>query len=127
MPAADSREQQRLSIALARKLVRLASRHPDILNELRSSARFAKTEMQHAPIDLQASGGEGPESISEVLSRRRKAWTVAEIAELLSLSERTLYDQIKSGSLKANRIATILRLCPKAVFDWYSERVTNPK
>src|SRR5579871_6000809 len=64
--------------------------------------------------------------IERTMAARRKAWTVKELAELLNMSPRSLYDQINSGRLKAYQIGDALRLCPAETLDWLRSRITRP-
>lgn len=55
---------------------------------------------------------DGPLDVYAVLQGRRTAWRVPELARLLSLGRRTLYDLIESGQLSAMRIGTAVRISP---------------
>src|SRR5437763_129325 len=67
-----------------------------------------------------------PMPIEHVMADRRRAWTVKELAELLNMSPRSLYDQIDSGRLEAYKIGDALRLCPAATLDWLRGRIMRP-
>jgi excisionase family DNA binding protein len=54
------------------------------------------------------------------------AWTVPQLAKLLSLSSRALYDLVQSGSLPAYKIGTAIRLCPTSTASWLRDRLTVP-
>lgn len=53
-----------------------------------------------------------PVDITSALRVRRTAWRVPELAELLSVGRRSLYDLIERGSLRAIRIGTVIRINP---------------
>jgi len=61
-------------------------------------------------------------SIIEIIRTSPKALTVPELANMLSLGRRTLYDHIADGRLAAYTIGTSVRLDPKATADWLEER-----
>lgn len=52
------------------------------------------------------------------LRERRTAWRVSELARLLSLGTRTVYDAIASGQLRAIRIGTSVRVSPADATAW---------
>jgi excisionase family DNA binding protein len=60
-----------------------------------------KTPEQLVPVDIVAE-----------LRLRRTAWKVPELAVLLSVGPRTLYDLIERGSLPAIRFRTVIRINP---------------
>ena len=112
---------------LIKKLIDVATLFPEAWDELQTAlAIHDESTGQTGPISLHASACDGPESLDAILSKRRKAWTVPEFADLLNLSDRSLYDQIKNRTLPAIRIASILRICPAEALQWYREKVTSP-
>jgi excisionase family DNA binding protein len=56
--------------------------------------------------------------VHAVLRQRRTAWRVPELARLLSLGPRTVYDAIDSGQLPAIKIGTALRISPADAVKW---------
>ena len=66
------------------------------------------------------------EDLARVVELRGKAWTVEALAELLEVSAKFLYAQIKQGSLPAYRIGPMLRLDPKATAAWLRSHQTVP-
>jgi len=67
----------------------------------------------------------GPLDILAALRERRTAWRVPELARLLSLGPRTIYDAIASGQLPAMRIGTALRINPTDALAWVEARTTG--
>jgi excisionase family DNA binding protein len=61
-----------------------------------------------------------------IVESRREAWTVPELAKLLSMSKSEVYEQIQDGKLPALRIGTNIRLCPKVTGEWLRMRMTVP-
>jgi excisionase family DNA binding protein len=61
-------------------------------------------------------------TIVEQIRESKSALTVPELATILSLGKRTVYDQIDSGSLRAYKIGTSLRLDPATTADWLERR-----
>jgi excisionase family DNA binding protein len=64
------------------------------------------------------------EGLISTVAAKREAWTVPELAKLLSLSKGEVYQQIKSGKLPAIKIGTNIRLCPKITSEWLRSRLT---
>jgi excisionase family DNA binding protein len=58
------------------------------------------------------------------VAAKQEAWTVPELAQLLSLSKGEIYQQVKTGKLPALRIGTNIRLCPKITSEWLRARLT---
>lgn len=61
--------------------------------------------------------------IADIESSKR-ALTVRDLAEILSLSEKVLYRLIRQGKLPALRVGTSVRLDPAATAKWIRARVT---
>jgi excisionase family DNA binding protein len=57
-------------------------------------------------------------SLAEQIASRRKALTVQEFSDLLSLAPTTVYDWARNGSLPCFRLGGAIRLDPKTVADW---------
>ena len=68
---------------------------------------------------------DGPLDVHAVLRGRRTAWRVPELARLLSLGRRTLYDLVESGQLPAIRIGTAVRISPADAAAWLAARTTG--
>ncbi len=64
--------------------------------------------------------------LARLVESRGKAWTVEALAELLEVSAKFLYAQIKQGSLPAYRIGPMLRLDPKTTAAWLRSHQTVP-
>jgi len=73
---------------------------------------------------LTAKPGE-PLDILAVLRNRTTAWRVRELARLLSLGRRTVYDAIDSGQLSAIRIGTSVRINPSEAAEWIGRGATG--
>jgi len=57
-------------------------------------------------------------SLADSIEDRIQLLTVADLAEVLNLSLRTIYDMVESGSLPVMRIKRSIRLDPKTTADW---------
>jgi excisionase family DNA binding protein len=68
---------------------------------------------------------EEPLDIHAVLRSRRTAWRVTELARLLSLGRRTLYDLVDSGRLPAIRIGAAVRISPADAMAFIEARTTG--
>jgi excisionase family DNA binding protein len=64
------------------------------------------------------------EGLIATIESRREAWTVPQLATLLSMSRSEMYEQVKAGKLPAMRIGTNIRLCPKTTGQWLRTRMT---
>jgi predicted DNA-binding transcriptional regulator AlpA len=64
------------------------------------------------------------EGLIATIEARREAWTVPQLASLLSMSRSEIYEQVKAGKLPAIRIASNIRLCPKMTGQWLRLRMT---
>jgi excisionase family DNA binding protein len=47
-----------------------------------------------------------------------KAMTAEQLADLLGISEVTIYKHAKANKISSFRVGTCVRFCPKAVADW---------
>jgi len=56
------------------------------------------------------------------IERRRKALTVSELADLIHLSTKQIYELAAKGYIPVYRIAGSLRFDPKLVADWLRKR-----
>jgi excisionase family DNA binding protein len=67
------------------------------------------------------------EDLPTIIERKRGAWTVPELAELLSLSKREVYAMVKAGRIPALRIGTSVRFCPGSTAAWLRTKVTSTR
>jgi excisionase family DNA binding protein len=70
---------------------------------------FLMAEMDHA---------DQSRSLADTIGARRKALSINEFADLLSLAPTTVYEMAKSGRLPCFRIGSTIRLDPKTTADW---------
>ena len=68
-----------------------------------------------------------PVDIFAALRARRTAWTVPELAVLLSLSRRTVYQDARTGLLPAIRIGTALRINRADALAWVEAGTTGQR
>jgi excisionase family DNA binding protein len=64
-------------------------------------------------------------TLIEIIEARRSAWTVRELAELLNLGKRSVYDWIDAGKLPAIKMGSVTRLDPKTTAAWLRARLTT--
>lgn len=57
-------------------------------------------------------------SVSEMLAEYGRALTSADVAKVLSVSERLVSQQATAGRLPSFRIGTAVRYCPKELSKW---------
>lgn len=69
---------------------------------------------------------EKPKSIVERLYERKRPLNVHELADILSVSERTIYERALKGSIPSFRVGTIVRFDPVAVARWLDGVPTGP-
>ena len=62
--------------------------------------------------------------LAMVVESKKGAWTVEEFADLLEVSAKYVYNQVKRGSLPAYRLGGMLRINPKAAATWLRSRST---
>ena len=74
------------------------------------SARFAESVTAVAP-------GQLP-TLADRVERIERALTAKELAQLLSVSEVTIFKQAKAGRIPSFRIGTCVRFDPRALADW---------
>lgn len=72
-------------------------------------------------IDIQASGVD----IIEILGDRKKAWTISELADVLSCSKEKLYDMVAAGSIPYFKIGTGIRFNPKSISEWVESQMVT--
>jgi excisionase family DNA binding protein len=61
-------------------------------------------------------------TLIETIAKRETAFTVPEIAKLLHLSPRCVYEHVSEGRLPCIKIGTTIRLDPKVTAAWLSGR-----
>ena len=66
-----------------------------------------------------------PLDILEELRAKKKAWTIPELAEMLNVGRRTLYDEVEGGRLPALKIGTAIRINPSDALAWVEARMTR--
>lgn len=57
-------------------------------------------------------------SLADQLASRRKAMSIGELADVVGLSQASIYGAAKSGSLKALRFGGAIRIDPKDAAEW---------
>lgn len=57
-------------------------------------------------------------TLIEILESREEALDVHQVAELLKVSERHIYELVADGSLPSFRIGKVIRFDPQDVADW---------
>ncbi len=55
-----------------------------------------------------------------ILRQRTTALTVADVAQLLAVSEQTIYRQVRRGLIPALRLGDVVRIDPQQLADWLS-------
>lgn len=65
------------------------------------------------------------DDIASQIEARRSTLTVDEFAELLNVSDKTIYKAIDRGSLPAFHIGGAIRLDPKMTADWLRRQTTG--
>lgn len=61
-------------------------------------------------------------SLAETIRARRKAIKIEEVADILSLSQTTLYDWVRTRQIPSYRMGTTIRFDPKELADWLDKR-----
>jgi excisionase family DNA binding protein len=56
--------------------------------------------------------------LAELVAQWNRALTVAELAELLSISQQNIYLKVRAGLIPYLRIGGCIRFDPKATADW---------
>jgi excisionase family DNA binding protein len=86
---------------------------------------FADTRGSAETATLNNSNSETPLDVMRVLRARKAAWRIPELAELLNLGRRTLYDEVESGRLPAMRFGAAIRINPLDAVIWVEARTTG--
>ena len=78
----------------------------------------------HKKIELSivAAGNYKDGSVAGIIRSRRKAWTAEELADLLSISKKTVYALAKQGRIPSMRIGSMVRFDPVATADWVEQK-----
>lgn len=63
-----------------------------------------------------------PMSVRQMIAKYERALTAEELAGILSVSERSVQERAKRGTIPCFRIGTSVRFCPKTVSDWLSKQ-----
>jgi excisionase family DNA binding protein len=61
-------------------------------------------------------------NIIESISERTTALSVAELALILNISKRTIYEHIDENRLPCIRFGSTIRLCPEQTAQWITDR-----
>jgi excisionase family DNA binding protein len=61
-------------------------------------------------------------SIRDRIANYGKALNAEQLADLLGVSEITIYKHAKAGKIPSFRIGTCVRFCPKTVADWIARQ-----
>jgi len=61
-----------------------------------------------------------------IVESKRAGWTVEQFARLLEVSTKSIYKEVKRGTLVAYKVGSMLRLDPKATANWPRDRMTVP-
>lgn len=64
------------------------------------------------------------DDLAKIVESKHGAWQCQEFADLLEVSAKFVYNEVKRGSLPAYRIGSMLRLDPKAAAMWLRSRST---
>jgi excisionase family DNA binding protein len=68
---------------------------------------------------------QAPRSLITSLRRSKGPMTVAQLADFLHISKRSVYNAIKDDNLPVIKIGGVIRLDPVHVADWLRERVVK--
>ena len=83
----------------------------------------ALTQQRCEPVSVKSADSTALD-IHYILRTHLAAWRVPELARLLSLDCRTLYQAVASGQLPAMRIGTAIRINPADALAWIQSRTT---
>jgi excisionase family DNA binding protein len=61
-------------------------------------------------------------TLIEILEDRKEALNVAQVAELLGISEKKVYHSVAAGLLPAFRVGKAIRFDPQNLADWLREK-----
>jgi excisionase family DNA binding protein len=61
-------------------------------------------------------------SVRDRIANSGKALNAVQLADILGVSEITIYKQAKAGRIPSFRIGTCVRFCPKTVADWIGKQ-----
>jgi excisionase family DNA binding protein len=123
-----SDELTNLADELVHKFAELTVQFPEITPQVIAGLHSFDFSTPGIVVDLEACDDSRNPSrdLVSVVESNDTAWTVPKLAKLLSLSARSLYDMIASGSLPAYKIGTVIRLCPASTAEWLRDRLTTP-
>lgn len=65
--------------------------------------------------------------LTTIIESKNGAWQCQEFADLLGVSAKFIYGQIRQGRLPAYRVGSMIRLDPKAAAAWLRSRSTVPE
>ena len=66
------------------------------------------------------------DDLAKIVESKHGAWQCQEFADLLEVSGKFVYNEVKRGSLPAYRVGSMLRLDPKTTANWLRARMTVP-
>ncbi|MGA1983205.1 MAG: helix-turn-helix domain-containing protein [Acidobacteriaceae bacterium] len=61
-------------------------------------------------------------SVRDAIANFGKALNAEQLADILNVSEITIYKQAKAGRIPSFRIGTCVRFCPKTVAEWIAKQ-----
>jgi excisionase family DNA binding protein len=64
--------------------------------------------------------------LSNTVRERRTAMTVADVAEILSISQRQVYKLIEDGKLPSFRLGGAIRFDPHLLANWLRDEIEEP-
>jgi excisionase family DNA binding protein len=68
----------------------------------------------------------GPNRLAGDLHKKQKALTVADVADLLQVSQRHVYKLVQTGEIPHFKIGASVRFDPCLLADWVKARVSAP-
>lgn len=60
-------------------------------------------------------------SIRQRIAQFKQALTVAQLADILGVSQETIYKETRKGIIPSMRIGGSIRFCPEAVSEWLAK------
>lgn len=64
------------------------------------------------------------EQLWQILAKKRRALTVDEVAEILTISKKTIYSMAKTGRIPSIRIGGAVRFDPAMIAQWLRDRTS---
>lgn len=66
-----------------------------------------------------------PSSLADIIQGRDNAWTLAQLAKLLSCSRGKLYTLVEQGRIPYFRLGTMIRFYPRTTADWLRSKTVE--